>query len=80
MHEIWGWHRGILDDSGLVGYDAVTFGVCFLKFWGNVVPPPSVTDPRRLEASFRNQFTKLGVYVNDHVLQASVLWVWFIEA
>jgi len=44
------------------------------------VPPPSVVDPRRPEASFRNQFTKLGVYVNGQGLKASVLWMWFIEA
>jgi len=30
--EIWFWHSGAVEDSGLVGCDAVTFGVCFLKF------------------------------------------------
>jgi len=44
------------------------------------VPPSSGVDPRRPEASFCNQFTKLGVYKNGQRLQASVLWMWVIEA
>jgi hypothetical protein len=56
---MFGWH------SGIAGCDAVTFGVCFLKFLGNVLPSYSAVDPRRLEASFSNQFKKFGLYVNN---------------